>query len=87
MSKPFNTEVISLLTAAEARYVGICAAITMIGAAGDCGLRGTFTPAFAKRILAITNDPELQALPDERLATLEDLEEFVTMVLDGTGCP
>jgi hypothetical protein len=87
MSEPFNTEAICLLTAVEARYVGICAAITMIGVAGDCGLRGAFTPAFAERIMAISNDPELQALPGERLATLADLEEFITMILDSTGCP
>lgn len=87
MPKPFNTEAICLLTAVEARYVGICAAITMIGAAGDCGVRGSFTPAFAERIMAISNDPELQALPAARLETLEKLEEFVTTILDGTGCP
>lgn len=87
MPKPFNTEAICLLTAVEARYVGICAAITMIGAAGSCGVHGTFTPAFSKRLEAISNDPDIQAIPGERLATLQELEEFVTMILDGTGCP
>ena len=87
MAKPFNTEAIGLLTDVEGRYIGISAAITMIGVAGSCGVRGTFTPAFAKRLQAITNDPELQALTRERLTTLEDLEEFVTMILDSTGCP
>ena len=76
-----STDKTPKFTANEAKFIALCASLTVVQVAESVGIT-TFSPEFRARIDKLANIAAIQAVPAARVTSAAAVEAFVTAILD-----